>query len=43
MVFLELRRYLGYILELQQGGHSKLHFVQQSQDSRLVTLETSEI
>ena len=29
-------RNLGYIRELQQDGHSKLHFVQQSQDSCVV-------
>ena len=33
-------RNLGYILELERGGHSKLHFVQQSQDSCLVMTDT---
>ena len=34
---------LWYILELQGDGHSKLHFVQRSQDSCLVMMDTSGI
>ena len=34
---------LGYILELEPDGHSKLHFVQRSQDSCLVTTDTTGI
>ena len=36
-------RNLGYIRELQGDGHSKLHLVQRSQDSCLVTTDTSGI
>ena len=36
-------RNLGYILELQRGGHWKLGFVQRSQDSCLVRTNTSEM
>ena len=36
-------RNLGYILELQRDGHSKLHFVHRSQDSCLVMMDTSGI
>ena len=36
-------RNVGYILQLQQRWPSKLHFVQQSQDSCLVTTDTSGI
>ena len=41
--FLSCGGNLGYILELQQVGHSNLHFVQRSQDSCLVTTDTSGI
>ena len=34
---------LGYNLELERDGHSKLHFVQQTQDSCLVMTDTSGI
>ena len=34
---------LGYIRELQWGGHSKLHFVQRSQESCVVMRDTSGI
>ena len=34
---------LGYIRELQRDGHSKLHFVQRSQDSCVVMRDTSGI
>ena len=34
-------RNLGYICELQWDGHSKLHFVQRSQDSCVVMRDTS--
>ena len=34
---------VGYMLELQRDGHSKLHFVQRSQDTCLVTTDTSRI
>ena len=36
-------RNLGHIRELQQDGHSKLHFVQRSQDSCVVMRDTTEI
>ena len=36
-------RKLGYILELHGDGHSKLSFVQRSQDSCLVRMDTSGI
>ena len=36
-------RNLGYILELHENGHWKLHFVQRSQDSCLLTTDTSGI
>ena len=36
-------RNLGYIRELQRGGHSKLHFVQRSQESCVVMRDTSGI
>ena len=41
--FLICGRNLGYIRELQRGGHSKLHFVQRSQDSCVVMRDTSGI
>ena len=41
--FLELWWEPGYILELRGDCHSKLEFVQQSQDSYLVTTNTSGI
>ena len=41
--FLSSGRNLRYILELQGDGHSKLHFVQRSQDSCLVMMDTSGI
>ena len=34
---------LGYICELQRGCHSKLHFVQRSQDTCIVRRDTSGI
>ena len=34
---------LQYILKLEQGWHSKFHFVQRIQDSCLVTTDTSGI
>ena len=36
-------RNLGYILKSQGDGHSKLHFVQPSQDSCLIRTDTSGI
>ena len=36
-------RNLGYILELHGDGHSKLHFVQRTQESCLVRTDTSGI
>ena len=36
-------RNVGYILELDGDGHSKLHFVQRSQDSCLVNKDNSGI
>ena len=41
--FASCGRNLRYILELQGDGHSKLHFVQRSQDSCLVMMDTSGI
>ena len=41
--FLSCGRNLGYIRELQQGGHSKLNFVQRNQDSCVVMRDTSGI
>ena len=43
LVFSSCARNLGYILELRWDGHSKLEFVQQRQDSCLVTTDTSGI
>ena len=42
-VFSSCGRNLGYILELRWGGHSKLEFVQRSQDSCLLMMDTSGI
>ena len=36
-------RNLGYICELQRGDHSKLHFIQLSQDSCVFMRDTSGI
>ena len=41
--FLSCGRNVRYILELQRDGHSKLRFVQRSQDSCLLTMDTSGI
>ena len=38
--FSSCSRNQGYIRELQQDGHSKLHFVQRSQDSGVVMRDT---
>ena len=39
--FSSCSRNLGYILELQRDGRSKLHLVQRSQDYYLVRMDTS--
>ena len=41
--FLNFGRNLGYITSYSRDGHSKLHFVQRSQDSCLVMMDTSGI
>ena len=41
--FSSFGRNLGYIRELQRDGHSKLHFVQRSQDICVVMRDTSGI
>ena len=41
--FLRCGRNLGYVPELQQDGHSKLHFVQRSQVSCVVMRDSSGI
>ena len=41
--FSSCSRNVGYILELERDGHFKLNFVQRSQDSCLVTTDTSGI
>ena len=42
-VFSSCGRNMGYIRELGGDGHSKLHFVQRSQDSCVVMRDTSGI